>query len=106
MLAMEYFVIKWNRPLHRGLWPGYCLVCWTPYRGGGGGAGGGQRVGGWVNCLFQWFLGGMDPPPGGGGFSWVLGLRALGLTGALQILIYLSPNEAPAASDLSAKEGS
>ena len=28
---------------------------------------GGQRVGGWVKGLFQWFLGGMDPLPGGGG---------------------------------------
>ena len=48
-----------------------------------GGGGGGQRVGGWVKGLFQWFLGGMDPiPPGVGvGFSWVVGVRALGLRG-------------------------
>ena len=40
-------------------------------------------VGGWVNGLFQWFLAGMEPPPPplGVRFSWVLGLRALGLRG-------------------------
>ena len=40
----------------------------------------GQMVRGWVNGLFQWVLGGMDPPPPGVGvgFSWVLGVRALG----------------------------
>ena len=43
----------------------------------------GQMVGGWVKGLFQWVLGGMDPPNPrlGVGFSWVLGVRALGLRG-------------------------
>ena len=45
----------------------------------------GGWLGGWVKGLFQWFLGGMDPPPPLGGvrvgFSWVLCVRALGLRG-------------------------
>ena len=64
--------------LHRAT-PHHQAFAELPRRGGGG-----QRVGGWVKGLFQWFLGGMDPPPpfrGGGGIFLGGGCASLGAQG-------------------------
>ena len=48
------------------------------------GGGGGEGVKGWLGgskAFFSGFWYAWTPPPLGGGFSWVLGVRALGLRG-------------------------